>query len=287
MRKFWFVPILVLAFFLFRNQDGVGSPTVVRTPTYSILPALTPGIEQTSMLDMLTTLPATPLPIPTIEEAVETQPLSTATTDQPDTTDIQTPSPLDLLPTATSMAPPTIPMPKATDPPALKPEVAPPTPHPSPNIAEHPGQPVELRIPDIDLDLKPLSVGLDPQRVPIVPKHDVGWYNRSALPGQGSNIVFWGHVLRWLDSPSVPAPFVRLHELRPGASIIIIKTGEREYRYRVTQQIQVRPENVEYILPTSTERVTLVSCIGDKVIVQGTLSKEYRLITIAEPIPNS
>jgi LPXTG-site transpeptidase (sortase) family protein len=107
------------------------------------------------------------------------------------------------------------------------------------------------------------------------------------MPGQGSNIVFWGHVLRWLDSPAIPAPFARLHELRPGKSIIVITTAGQEHRYRVTQQVQVRPEDVEYILPTATERVTLVSCIGDKVIRQGTLSKEYRLITIAEPIAGS
>jgi hypothetical protein len=45
----------------------------------------------------------------------------------------------------------------------------------------------------------------------------------------------------------------------------------------------VQPEDVQFILPTKREQVTLVSCIGDKVIRDGTLTKEFRLITIAAP----
>lgn len=130
----------------------------------------------------------------------------------------------------------------------------------------------------------PMAVGLDEQRVPIVPRHDVGWYAGGAYPAQGSNIIFWAHVLRWKDSPDIPAPFARVHELQPGAELIIVTADGREHQYRVTEQVQVRPEDVQYIYPTTSERVTLVSCIGDKVIVNGTLSKEFRLVTIAKPM---
>ncbi len=175
------------------------------------------------------------------------------------------------------------PAPTPTDAPVLVPELAPPTPAPAPAEPEAPSQPVRLVIPAIGLDMAPVAVGLDEQGVPVVPKHDVGWYDRSATPGQNSNVVFWGHVLRWQDAPDVPAPFARVHELQPGAELIIVTADGRQRSYRVTEQIQVRPDQVQYIDPTPSERVTLVSCIGDKLIVDGTLTKEFRLLTIAEP----
>lgn len=170
------------------------------------------------------------------------------------------------------------------EPPALVAEVAPPTPGAEPTAPLQPPQPVRLIVPQIGLDVTPMAVGLDEQRVPIVPRHDVGWYTGGAYPAQGSNVIFWGHVLRWKDSPDIPAPFARVHELQPGAEIIIATADGREHRYRITQQVQVRPEDVQYIYPTTSERVTLVSCIGDKVIQNGTLTKEFRLVTIAEPV---
>lgn len=152
------------------------------------------------------------------------------------------------------------------------------------NSAAITSPPAQLMIPAIDLELKPIAVGLDDQRLPIVPRHDVGWFSDSSAPGQGSNVIFWGHVLRWKDTPSVAAPFERLHELPIGADVVVISADKRERRYRIAEQIRVRPENVAYLLPTSEERLTFVSCIGDNVIFSGTLTKEYRLVTIAQPV---
>lgn len=150
--------------------------------------------------------------------------------------------------------------------------------------AVQPAQPVRIRIPAINLDYKPVSVGLNKQRVPIVPKHDVGWYNLSAMPGQGENIVFWGHVLRFKNAPKIPAPFARIKEVKPGAQIILTTAKGEVARYKVTQTLQVTPDQVKYILPVGKEQVTLVSCIGDNVVTNGEFTKKYRLVTIAEPI---
>ena len=50
------------------------------------------------------------------------------------------------------------------------------------------------------------------------------------------------------------------------------------------KQIWVTPDQVEYILPKGREMVTMVSCIGDKIIQEGEVVDEsHRLITIAEP----
>jgi sortase (surface protein transpeptidase) len=147
-----------------------------------------------------------------------------------------------------------------------------------------PGEPTRIVIESVDIDQKIVSVGLDKNRIPIVPNHDVGWYNLSAQPGQGDNIVFWGHVLRFRQTPKVPAPFARLKEVKPGAEIVIYDQAGSAHPYVVKQQVWVLPNEVEYILPKDREMITLVSCIGDKVINRGEVVDEtHRLITIAEP----
>lgn len=209
----------------------------------------------------------------------------------------QTPSPTIARPTATPMEAPT---------PTLEPTV---TPNPSPTTAavqldvpalhtgsapptaasaqtsnvDDPLLPVRLVIPSLGIDYKPIPVGLDENRIPIVPKHDVGWYTYSARPGQGDNVVLWGHVLRWKDSPHIPAPFAALKDVQIGAQLIIYTADGAAHSYRISRVVWARPEEVQYILPTGSEQVTLVSCIGDKVILNGSLEMSHRQITIAVP----
>jgi len=168
---------------------------------------------------------------------------------------------------------------------ALSPQTAPPTPDTAQAAPLNAAHPARIIIPAINLDTPTIAVGLDADRVPIVPKHDVGWFTYSAVPGQGTNIVLWGHVLRWLDSPEIVAPFERMEELELGAEIVVVTADEQQHRYRITEQLQVLPTETQQLFATPTERLTLVSCIGDNVIEQGTLSKEFRLLTIAEPLP--
>jgi sortase (surface protein transpeptidase) len=143
--------------------------------------------------------------------------------------------------------------------------------------------PVRIVIEQIKMDRPLIAVGLDQQRVPIVPRHDVGWYKLSARPGQGENIVLWGHVLRFKSAPNIPAPFARLREVPVGAPITIITADGKRHRYVVTRQVWATPDQVEYILPQGRERLTMVSCIGSKVIVNNSVEMTHRLITIAEP----
>lgn len=145
-------------------------------------------------------------------------------------------------------------------------------------------RPARIMIPAIGMDAPLMGIGLDEGRRPIVPRHDVAWYSDSAVPGDGSNIILWGHVLRFLATPDIPAPFARVRELRPGAEIILVSADNKRRRYRVTQQVQVKPNALDYLRPTTDERITLVSCIGDRVVNNGVVSLDQRLITIAEPI---
>ncbi len=146
--------------------------------------------------------------------------------------------------------------------------------------------PRRLVIPDINLDYNPVAVGLDKSKAPVVPDHDVGWYTLSAGPGEGENIVLWGHVLRFRREPEKAAPFAHLKELKPGAAVVLYDADGTAHNYVVRQQIWVTPDQVKWILPQGHEMVTFVSCIGDNVInpTDGSVvDKDHRLITIAKP----
>jgi sortase (surface protein transpeptidase) len=142
-----------------------------------------------------------------------------------------------------------------------------------------------LVIDAIGVDRQAIPVGVDANANPIVPEHDVGWYNESALPGRGDNIVFWAHVLRFMNAMDIPAPFERLSELPLGARVTVYDDLGVAHEYAVTQRITVTPDQIEYMLPVGRERVTLISCYGENVVVGGAVvDMSHRLITIAEPI---
>ncbi len=187
-------------------------------------------------------------------------------------------------PPSTTPRPTETPLPSATP---LPTETLAPTatalPSPTPIPTAAPSEPARLQIAAIGLDRGLVSVGLDSQRVPIVPDHDVGWYNLSARPGAGENIVLWGHVLRFRATPDIPAPFARVKELALGAEIVLYDAAGAARRYVVTEQVWATPDQVAYILPQGREMLTLVSCIGDRVVVDNSLELTHRLITIAEP----
>jgi LPXTG-site transpeptidase (sortase) family protein len=215
-------------------------------------------------------------------EAPSAAPATAAPTEAPSAV------PATAAPTAQLILPPTAvptPAPQAAQPtakPAAQPAAQPAAP-PPPAPARAVG-PTRIVIDDIGVDYRPVSVGLDKQRVPIVPDHDVGWYNLSSGPGEGENIVLWGHVLRFRNAPNIPAPFAHVKDLKPGASIVLYDGDGNPHRYVIKQQVWVKPDEVEYILPKGKEMVTMVSCIGDKVISNGEVVDEsHRLITIAEP----
>jgi len=146
-------------------------------------------------------------------------------------------------------------------------------------------RPARLQVAAIGIDATLMAVGLDVGRAPVVPRHDIGWYAAGATPGEGSNVILWGHVLRFQATPNIPAPFARIHELARGSELTLTTVDGKTRRYRVTQQIQAQPNNVEYLRPTTGERLTLISCIGDRVVTNGKVTLESRLVTIAEPVP--
>jgi hypothetical protein len=136
----------------------------------------------------------------------------------------------------------------------------------------------------IELNRSLVQVGLDRNSLPVVPDHDVAWYELSARPGMGENVVVWGHALRFQHAPDVPAPFERVKEARVGDTITIVTADGSVFPYVISEQIWALPNQVSYILPVGQEILTMVNCIGDVVITpEGRLSMTHRLITVARP----
>ena len=268
----WIGVLFVLgAFFIGCAQVPSSAPTQLSAnlPAASAsVPTATPTAQPSRAPSPQPTV-ATPTSVPTV---VSTDAAQLAATSVTTATNLTVPAAMDDINDTAHLDGNVAPLPTDTPPSA-------PTAQP-PELSE----PVRIQIPAINLDYKPLSVGLDKKRVPVVPKHDIGWYNLSAMPGQGDNIVFWGHVLRFKSTPKIAAPFARVKELQPGAEIIVTTANGTTFRYHVTRAVQVTPDQVEYIMPTRQEHITLVSCIGDNVVVAGSVSKKYRLVTIAEPV---
>lgn len=105
-----------------------------------------------------------------------------------------------------------------------------------------------------------------PGNRPMVAPGQVNWWQDSAHPGEGSNVVLYGH------SPGV---FTDLLQLRRGAVITVTHQG-RDYDYIVTRVFIVsnsvgKVEAGHWIEPTEEERLTVVTCAG-----------EDRLIVLAE-----
>ncbi len=193
--------------------------------------------------------------------------------------------------TATPIPPTAKPRPSATARPSATP--IPPTLTPSlPTFTPIPltssiNGPVRVIIDAIALNERLVPVGLDRDRTPVVPDHNVGWFIMSARPQEGENIVLWAHVLRFRNTPEIPAPFARVKQLELGDRIVLYDDNSKAYTYAVSEKVLATPDQVEYILPKGREQLTLVSCIGDKVIVDGEVADmSHRLIIIAEPVPS-
>ncbi|HEX7018296.1 MAG TPA: sortase [Patescibacteria group bacterium] len=116
--------------------------------------------------------------------------------------------------------------------------------------------------------------GSEPQRVkigtanidlPVTPAHIVGgvWETSdttathlvtSARPGEKSNIVIYGHNRDHL--------FKALHDVQAGETVTLVTEDGNEYHYQVSSKTVVTPDQIEVVLPTEKEELTLYTCTG-------------------------
>ncbi len=143
-----------------------------------------------------------------------------------------------------------------------------------------------IRIPAIGVDAPIVVKGLDGERRMEAPDRpdEVAWYDFTALPGQGSNVVLAGHV----DFAGVgPAVFWDLWRVRVGDLVELERADGHVSRYRVTglETVEETQAPVERIVgPTRQERLTLITCAGNYNPATGRY--DQRLIVTATPLAN-
>lgn len=148
--------------------------------------------------------------------------------------------------------------------------------------------PDRIVIPDIHLDapikkipyrlIKDDTTGFVYQQWAVPNERAAGWQPTSALLGEPGNTVLDGHhnvngmVFRYLV------------DLQPGATIELF-SGHMEFKYTITNKmilpernepLSVRFSNAQWLLPSSDERITLVTCWPFT-------SNTHRLIVVAVP----
>jgi LPXTG-site transpeptidase (sortase) family protein len=85
---------------------------------------------------------------------------------------------------------------------------------------------------------------------------NVGWLEKTSLPGLGGNTVLAGHLT--LDNTSI-GPFRYLLYLQPGAEIRVY-TQKSIYLYQVDFQIRAETKDAAIVKNTSEPRLTLITC---------------------------
>jgi sortase A len=105
-----------------------------------------------------------------------------------------------------------------------------------------------LRIPDIGVD-KVVVEGVTLDDL----KRGPGHYPDSPMPGQPGNAAIAGHRTTY------GAPFNRIDELEAGDEILV-RTLQGDFRYEVSEQLIVSPDQVEVLNDFGDNRLTLTAC---------------------------
>ncbi len=128
------------------------------------------------------------------------------------------------------------------------------------------GQDYQMFIDKIGVVAPVDTYGLDENLTPVVPTGDdardvVAWYDFSAEPGTGSNVVFGGHVT-WFG----PAVFWDLGSLVAGDEIRLVGVDGTQVLYKITDVYRVASDDaqaVEVMWPTPDPVITVITCVGD------------------------
>lgn len=94
---------------------------------------------------------------------------------------------------------------------------------------------------------------------------------KSATPGNAGNIIIYAHNKASMFGP--------LHLVQKGEQITVKTKDGKTHRYRITDTLTVAPSETQFLLPSSTEVLTLYTCTG--------FLDSMRLIVRAVPITDN
>jgi LPXTG-site transpeptidase (sortase) family protein len=150
-----------------------------------------------------------------------------------------------------------------------------------------PAVPLRVVIPSIELNAPVIPAPVDFESIAgkeflqwFVPdEFAIGWHTTSAMLGETGNTVLNGH------HNAHGEVFVSLVDAKEG-DIVWVESESTRYSYQITnkmilpekyEQLDVRMNNAQWILPTVDERLTIITCWPYE-------SNTHRLIVVASPL---
>jgi len=144
----------------------------------------------------------------------------------------------------------------------------------------------QLILPSAGIRAAVVQVGLTPDGAMGSPDNPfvVGWFNRSALPGETGNALLGGHRdYQDRDGNIDVGVCWKLDETRVGDQLIMFDESQnRYYVYDIVDKATIRPDSKEairYLSQTRESVVTLITCSGD--FDEQTHSYEERIVVVA------
>ena len=144
----------------------------------------------------------------------------------------------------------------------------------------------ELILPSAGIRAAVVQVGLTPDGAMGSPDNPfvVGWFNRSALPGESGNALLGGHRdYQDRDGNIDVGVCWKLDDTRVGDQLIMVDESQnRYYVYDIVDKATIRPDSKEairYLSQTRESVVTLITCSGD--FDAQTHSYEERIVVVA------
>ena len=127
-------------------------------------------------------------------------------------------------------------------------------------------KPVSIKISSLNIDL-PVEESQIINGVWQVSEKNASHLNSSANPGEGSNVVIYGHNKRVIFGP--------IRQIKKDAEIVITTEDEILWKYKVVAFFEVTPAEVSPVLPKNEETLTLYTCTG--------FADSKRFIIVANP----
>lgn len=144
----------------------------------------------------------------------------------------------------------------------------------------------QLILPSAGIRAAVVQVGLTPDGAMGSPDNPfvVGWFNRSAVPGETGNALLGGHRdYQDRDGNIDVGVCWKLDDTRVGDQLIMFDESQnRYYVYDVVDKATIRPDSKEairYLSQTRESVVTLITCSGD--FDEQTHSYEERIVVVA------
>ncbi len=125
--------------------------------------------------------------------------------------------------------------------------------------------PVRLRVPDVQLDMPVLAMGVDDDGAMALPSDtaDAGWYRFGPAPGAAGTTVVAAHVDSLVHGLGA---FARLRDVPAGASVTVTTADGTDHEYRVDRVERISKTEVPLDLlfdRSGPERLVLVTCGGE------------------------